>query len=86
MFTRVLDFNFQGIVTKTSTQLKTVEVGGIAIVSGNEDIPQMISFNDMINLKGIADAGIAKFFIGSDFKEFASIGISEIPNQIKVAV
>ncbi|KAA6370895.1 MAG: hypothetical protein EZS28_033578, partial [Streblomastix strix] len=32
-----------------------------------------------------AEVGIAKFFIGSDFKEFASIGISEIPNQIKVA-
>ncbi|KAA6379233.1 MAG: hypothetical protein EZS28_025240 [Streblomastix strix] len=143
-----VDFNFNGVVSKTSAQLHTVDAGGIAIVRESEEIPQTISFNDMIKLKGVVfslpqfalymngvqiwkrsddtdisstsysssstqqpssqsissiqpppkwttlsvqldfetDIGIAKFIIGSEFSEFANVGISDIPHDIKVVI
>ncbi|KAA6379078.1 MAG: hypothetical protein EZS28_025396 [Streblomastix strix] len=64
--------------------LNKLKNGGIAIVRENEVIPQQISFNEMINLKGVTEEQIAKFFIGKDIIEFAGVGIKNLPKDIKV--
>ncbi|KAA6375133.1 MAG: hypothetical protein EZS28_029340, partial [Streblomastix strix] len=45
--------DFRGIVSRIYTVSNTKQVGGIAVVSSNEIIPKMLSYNSMINLKGI---------------------------------
>ncbi|KAA6383458.1 MAG: hypothetical protein EZS28_021014 [Streblomastix strix] len=54
--TRTLPYEFQTTIFKYLAVLDKQRNGGIAIVRGNEEIPQMISFNEMINLKGIVFA------------------------------
>ncbi|KAA6372508.1 MAG: hypothetical protein EZS28_031965, partial [Streblomastix strix] len=45
--------DFRGIVSRILTVSNTKQVGGIAVVNSNEIIPKRLSFNSMINLKGI---------------------------------
>ncbi|KAA6368448.1 MAG: hypothetical protein EZS28_036025, partial [Streblomastix strix] len=45
--------DFRGIVSRILTVSKTSQVSGIAVVNSNEIIPTRLSYNSMINLKGI---------------------------------
>ncbi|KAA6382471.1 MAG: hypothetical protein EZS28_022003 [Streblomastix strix] len=69
---------------ENSIWMKISKKLGIAIVRGNEVIPQKISFNEMINLKGVTEERIVKFFFGKDIIEFVGVGIKKLPKDIKV--
>ncbi|KAA6367192.1 MAG: hypothetical protein EZS28_037281, partial [Streblomastix strix] len=142
--------DFKGIISRTGAVIQTIKAGGIAVVNANQDVPKDISYNEMINMKGIllalpefalymngkllwkrdqtqpiqqpqqqssqsstsqilpqtkqelkpfpvwahlclqlnmeSDQRIAKFFIGPDLGELVGVGVSGLPDEIKVVV